>query len=86
MQALSSAEFAEVLRGVVPPTGAITDEHLDEYGGLVIHLLLPDWLSFAAGRFTGGDIETSSRLLHVVDRAFRDGRRTSRQRDCGVIR
>lgn len=73
MQPLSSAEFPVVLLADVPSAGTVVDEHLAEHGGLLIHLLLPDLLRFAATRFADQDIETSGRLLETVDRAFREG-------------
>ncbi|MGW4929138.1 DUF7674 family protein [Agromyces sp. NPDC004153] len=73
MQSLSSAEFVEMLRAAVPTVGPLLDEHVDEHGGLLIHLLLPDLLRFAAGRFADGDVYTSSRVLEVVDRALTEG-------------
>lgn len=73
MQSLSPPEFVEVLRGAVPTVGTILDEHVDEHGGLLIHVLLPDVLRFAAGCFADGDVYTSSRVLDVVDRALKEG-------------
>jgi hypothetical protein len=71
---MTSQEFVERLVEEVPETSALVSEHLeDQFGELVLHLLMADLLRFAVERFHQGQFDVSRRCLALVDHALGDG-------------
>jgi hypothetical protein len=71
---MSNADFVDALVARVPAARALVDEHLDDqFGELLIHMLMADVSRLALSAFQQGDASTANAVLAVVDEALRTG-------------
>ena len=71
--ALSETDFLDTLLTEVPETKSVVGEHLEDYDGLLLHLLTADLRRFAIESFDAGRSDVLARLLRVIDAALREG-------------
>jgi hypothetical protein len=71
---MTSTEFVEALLGVAAETRALVKEHLrDQYGEILLHLLIADLRRFLLAAFEQGDDRVLQRCLGLLDLALREG-------------
>ena len=66
-------DFVKQLLASVPEIGSEVREHVDDYGELLLHLLMADLLRAAVRLFHAGELEVEQRLLRFIDLALRLG-------------
>jgi hypothetical protein len=72
-EVLRWGEFVQQLDAHVPEAQAVVREHFEDYGELLLHLLMADLLRLATELFNSGEFEVEQRLLTFVDMALRRG-------------
>src|SRR5262245_52642865 len=71
---MTAQDFVHRLVVEVPETRQVVAEHLeDQYGELLLHLLMADLLRFAVAQYHAGQVDASARCLTMVDAALRQG-------------
>lgn len=71
--AISSHEFVVELVREVPEARLVVDDHVGDYGELLLHLLVADLRRMAMAMFEQGQPDSLDRLLVVLDRALTEG-------------
>lgn len=70
---LTQGDFVGQLLASVPEVGPEVREHFEDYGELLLHLLMADLLRAAVRLFYAGELEVEQRLLRFIDLALRHG-------------
>jgi hypothetical protein len=71
--AMTSTDLLDALARDVPETQPVVDEHLEDNGGLLLHLLTADLRRFAIQSFDVGNGNVLERILALVDVALGEG-------------
>jgi len=73
--AMDTADFVDVLLRTVPEAGDLHREHLEDFGELLLHLLVADVRRLTLRAFETGDRDLLRRCLEVMDASLREGHR-----------
>ena len=71
--ALTATDLLDTLAAEVPETQPVVGQHLQDNGGLLLHLLTADLRRYAIQSFEAGQRDVVGRLLAVIDDALREG-------------
>lgn len=65
--------FLDQLALAVPESAEVVAEHLNDNGGLLLHLLMSDLLRMTVSTYEAGQREVTDRLLAFVNRGLHEG-------------
>jgi hypothetical protein len=66
-------DFLQELAVAVPESGTVVAEHLADYDGLLLHLLMSDLLRMSVTTYEADDVAVTDRLLAFIDWCLRTG-------------